>query len=189
MSGNSEETLKIGIRGDVGIKEYEIESDENGNPVYNEDGTPKRTGVILGEFEEKNVVLTQGIRLILEAFARSTNSQSCAKTIKIGNDTGSGSLLNPQPAVATLTEANQSVLYETPVEEFFVSYPTQNSVRFLATINGPNVMANYPTLPNIVYTSASLYTMSDKSVTYKRFPARTISSLISVDISWTITLV
>lgn len=188
MANNTEEVL-VGIRGDVAIKEYELEVDEDGNIVFDEEGNPKRTGKVVGDFEEKNVILTQGTGFILGAFAEQMNSRYCAKTIKIGNDTGVGGVLDPQPATPFLTEASQSVVYETPVEEFFVNYPAQNTVRFLATINGPNVMAQYPALPNVIYTSASLYTHDDKSVTYKRFPARTISSLISVDITWSITLV
>jgi len=177
---NLEEVSLFGIRGDVEIKEYELAVDENGNTY--------RTGKLVGEYTEKNVILNQGTRLILESFAEQSKVDSAAKTIKIGNDTGAGTILNPAPATTNMTEANQNVLYETPVEEFFVSYPTQDSVKFLATINGPAVMSMYPSLPNVIYTSASLYTHSGKSVTYKRFSARTISSLISVDITWTISL-
>lgn len=173
------------IRGDVHITEREILTDEKGSILYDENGRPL-LGKIVGEFEEKNIILDQGRRLFLRAASGDINST--VKTIKIGKDVGTGTLLNPQQPVGSLTETAQDVVYTTPEAEFFVTYPTTNSVRYLATINGANVMTGYPTLPNVVYTSASIYTLGGKSITYKRFPARTISSLISVDISWTITL-
>lgn len=178
----------IGIRGDIDIIERVILTDSEGDILLNEDGSPV-LGEVVGTYEEKNIVLTQGKGIILRAWADALNASSTVKTIKIGSDVGTGTILAPQEPTADLTEAAQTVVYETPDAEFFVSYPTSNSVRFLATINGANVMSNYPTLPNVIYTSASITTQDDKSVTYKRFPARTISALISVDISWTITLV
>lgn len=186
MSGIEQDDV-IKIRGDIEITEREILTDEKGNVLLDEDKKPV-LGEIVGHFEEKNIILTQGKSLILRAWAEAANSGSVVKTIKIGKDVGSGTALNPQEATADLTEANLDVVYATPDEEFFVSYPTPNSVRYLATINGANVMVNYPTVPNVVYTSASITTIDGKSCTYKRFPARTISSLISVDISWTITI-
>lgn len=177
----------IKIRGDIEITEREILTDEKGNVLLDENGKPV-LGEIVGHFEEKNIVLTQGKGLILRAWAEAANSGSTVKTIKIGKDVGVGTVLNPQEATANLTEANLDVVYTTPDEEFFVSYPTANSVRYLATINGANVMVNYPNVPNVIYTSASITTVDGKSCTYKRFPARTISALISVDISWTITI-
>lgn len=184
---NTTENEFISIRGDVEITEYEVLTDENGVILLDDQGKPKR-GKQIGHFEEKNIVLNQGRTFILQAFAEAANSAKTVKTIKIGNDVGVGTILAPQEPTASYTEANQNVVYTTPDPEFFVSYPGVGQVRFLATINGANVMSNYPTQPNIIYTSASIYTVEDKSVTYKRFPARTISSLISVDISWTITL-
>lgn len=165
------EPLTIGVRGDLKLTERLIS-----------------TGEIVGEYEEQNVVLEQGKQSILRAFAAIANASHTVSTIKIGDDVGSGTVLVPEAATSSLSELNQRVVYATPAEEFFVSYPTSNSVRFLATINGPNVMSQYPTQPNVIYTSAAIYTFGGKAVTYKRFPARTISSLISVDISWTITL-
>lgn len=181
------ENSQIGIRGDLHIVEYEILTDEDGNIILDENNKPVR-GKVVGELDEKNIVLTQGKSLILRAFGEPGHSDYVVKTIKIGNDVGSGTILAPTPPTANLTEDDQDVVYTTPDEEFFVTFPTATSVRYLATINGANVMAEYPALPNIVYTSASIYTISDQSITYKRFPARTISELISVDITWTITL-
>ena len=147
------------------------------------------TGEILDTFEDNNVVLTVGKEQILKAMTVLDTNIHRVKTLKIGNDVGStGTVLDPDDATADLTEAAQNPLYEVPDSAFFVTYPSVNSVRFNASLNGVDVMSNYPTLPNIIYTSAVLYTFGGTGVAYRRFPARTISSLISVDITWTLTI-
>lgn len=177
------------VRGDISIKERAVLFDPFTRERLVGDDGKEITGKVVGEYDECNIVFKQGKRFILQAFAQAINSQKTVRTIKIGNDVGAGgTVLSPTPPTANETEAIQTVVYETPVQEFFVSFPNDSSVRFLATINGANVMTGFPTQPNVIYTSASIYTLENKSVTYKRFPARTISSLISVDISWTITL-
>lgn len=147
------------------------------------------TGEIVDEsYEELNVVLDQGRTIMLRAFSTSDNTLDTVKTIKIGDDVGAGDIFEPTPASPSLTEADQNVVYEVPVEEFFVEFPTSGSVRYLATINGADVMSLNPGVANIIYTSAAIYTQGGNAVTFKRFPARTISSLISVEISWTLIL-
>ena len=159
------------IRGDVTIVERDLV-----------------TGEVIDSVEFNNIVLNQGKGEILRAFAIPANESNKVKTIVVGDDVGSGDLLEPQDPEASYTEANMETVYTVPVEEFFTDFPSVNSVRFRATLNGPAVMTLYPNLPNVVYTSASIYTNSNKAVTYKRFPARTISALISVEITWTLTI-
>lgn len=146
------------------------------------------TGEIVAVYEDDNIFLNQGKAEIFRAFSILDTNDHRVKTIKVGNDVGTGNALAPSAPTASFTEANQSVVYETPEEEFFVEYPTQTSVRYLATINGANVMALYPTVPNVIYSSAVLYSQAGKALAYRRFPSRTISSLISVDVSWTFTI-
>ena len=146
-----------------------------------------KTGEILDKYEDNNVILNQGLTEITRAMTVLDTNIHRIKTIKIGNDVGNGTVLNPQMATVNLTESDQTVLYEVPESAFFVSYIDFKSVRFSASLNGIDVMQQFPTLPNLVYTSAVLYTFGNKGVAFKRFPARTISSLISVDISWTLT--
>jgi hypothetical protein len=158
----------IKIFGDVSMRAYVTE-----------------TGKTIDTFEENNIFLTQGKSEIFRAFTID-NAAHVIKTIKIGDDVGTGDVTNPQQPTAAYTELNQSVKYEVPLSDFSVTYPTENTVRFLATVNGASVMALYPSEPNIIYTSATLVTNANKAVAYKRFSARTISSLISVDITWTL---
>lgn len=147
------------------------------------------TGEVIDTFEEKNIVVDQGKDLLLRAFTVRDTNDFVVNTIKIGSDVGvGGTVLAPtMPTVAT-TEADQTVLYTVPVDEFFITYPEPKKVNFFATINGAAVMALFPTQPNVVYTSAGLYLLNDKVFAYKRFAGRTISNILSIDISWTITV-
>lgn len=146
------------------------------------------TGEVVGKYCENNIVLNTGKNSILRAMSTTDTNAHTARTIKIGDDVGSGTVLAPEQPIATLTAANQSVIYEVDPNAIFVSNPSQTSVRFSTTLNGAAVMENFPALPNIVYTSAVLYTYDNTAIAYKRFPGRTISPLISVEISWTLTI-
>lgn len=165
---NDEQSIRV--RGDIVIVERNIE-----------------TGEVVKE-ETQNVVLNQGKKILIDGISKNTAGQNIIKTLKIGRDVGTGTIMQPQDATSDLTEATLEEVYTTPEAEFSVSYPTNNSVRFTSILNGINVMNQHPNQPNVIYTSATLVTSNGKSVTYKRFPARTISSLISVEITWTLTL-
>lgn len=145
------------------------------------------TGEIIDQFDDQNVYLDQGKTQALRAFVDGGDFR--IKTIFIGDDVGTGTIMNPEEPNASYTEANQSIVYEVPAEnEFYVTYPEYNQVRLTAAISGPNVMALYPTDPNVVYTSATIRTRDDRAIAYRRFPPRTISELVSVDLIWTLTL-
>lgn len=147
------------------------------------------TGEVVDTFEEKNIVVDQGKDFLLRAFTVKDTNDFVVNTIKIGSDVGvGGTVLVPTLPTETTTEANQTVLYTIPTDEFFITYPAPKQVNFFATINGAAVMALYPTQPNVVYTSAGLYLLNDKVFAYKRFAGRTISNILSIDISWTITI-
>lgn len=146
-------------------------------------------GNIVDSFKENNIVLNQGKDVIIKAFTTKDTNNFTVKTLRIGSDVGaSGDILDPSAPTADLTENDMEVVYESPQGEFFIEYPTFNSVRFLTTLNGANVMAQYPSQPNVIYTSACLITETNKAITYRRFSAKTLSSLISVDIIWTLVL-
>lgn len=156
------------------------------------------TGEIIGtyggedeeiELGEENIVLDQGKTIIIQGFTTPAGAGEYVETIKIGTDVGTtGTVMEPDDPTGNMTELDQTVIYTIPTGNFSVSYPTATSVQFIASIDGATVMAGFPTQPNIIYTSAALYTDAGTAITYKRFPARTISPLISVDITWTLTL-
>ena len=145
------------------------------------------TGEIIDTFDDQNVYLEQGKTQALRAFVDGGNFR--IKSIYIGSDVGTGSIMEPEQPNADYTEANQDIVYEVPSEnEFYVTYPAYNQVRLTAAISGPNVMALYPNSPNVVYTSATIRTRDERAIAYRRFPPRTISELVSVDLIWTLTL-
>lgn len=170
--------LMRGMRGEIEITERRLVKDKETGLLV--------PGDIVGHFKDHNVILNQGKRMMIEAFSTPVNGGNVISTIKVGKDVGNGDILNPQEPTASLTEAALDEVYETPTEEFFVTYPTNNSVRFLATINGSRVMDQYPGQANVIYTSAMIAGGNGRGFAYRRFPARTISALISVEISWTI---
>lgn len=159
----------------------------NINGVYSETVRCALTGKVLDEFTEDNLVVSVGIQGLLQMLG-SGGVAKTIDTIKIGQDVGDGNILEPQDPTLDLTASDQDVLYTIPSGEFFVTYPESNQVRFFGTINGATVMNDFPLQPNVIYTSAALYTLDGEVFSYKRFPARTISNLISIDVSWTITI-
>ena len=143
-------------------------------------------GNILDEYEDNNVVLTTGKNYILRALSTKDTNLYTIRNITIGNDVGTGTVMSPQAATDNLTEAAQADVYTTPDANMTVTYPSDRKVTYTAAINGAAVMAGYTTVPNVIYTSATLMTHGGFAIAYKRFTARTISSVISVDISWTL---
>ena len=148
-----------------------------------------KTGDVLDVFEDHNVFLDQGRTELIASFTQGGARAQGIKTIVIGDDVGTGTIMNPQPADVSLTEQNQTSVYQIdPINEISITYPSFNSVRITGSINGQVVMDLYPDEPNVVYTSATIRLTDDKAIAYRRFPPRTISALISVDIIWTLTV-
>lgn len=156
--------------------------------TYKEVVRDNKTGKIIDVFEKRNIVLDQGISSIWQAMSSANTNSLVLETIKLGDDVGTGNVTSPEQPSPTYTEANQNVIYSIPVGDVIISYPTSSSVQFFANVNGSVVMQSYPTEPNVVYTSAALYSNVGNAFSYKRFTGRTISSDISVDISWTLSL-
>jgi hypothetical protein len=148
----------------------------------------KETGEIVETFEEKNLVVSVGLDQILKSITTKDTNAFVIETISIGDDVGSGTVMNPEQPSTSYTKNNQSVVYSAPNDLFTISRPTETSVQLYATFDGERVMESYPDSPNIIYTSATIRTVGDEVISYKRFPARTISRLISVDIIWTLNL-
>lgn len=146
------------------------------------------TGDVLDNYVDDNIVLDQGKDLIFKALTVVDTNNYKLSNLKLGTDIGDGTELIPEPPTADLTEADQDVLYTVNPANVTITYPTTNSVMLSTTINGAVVMPLFPAEVNVTYTSAVLYTLGNQAIAYKRFPARTISSLISIDISWTLIL-
>lgn len=148
----------------------------------------KATGKIIDTYEEKNLVVSVGMDQVLKAITTKDTNNFVIETISIGDDVGSGTVMNPEQPSTSYSKNNQNVIYSAPSDLFIISRPSETSVQLFATLDGERVMESYPDSPNIIYTSATIRTVGDEVISYKRFPARTISRLISVDIIWTLTL-
>jgi hypothetical protein len=95
---------------------------------------------------------------------------------------------NPRPPIDTENASSISLVY-TPTDDnaLIIGFSGVSSVTFNNTIIGTNVIADYPTEVTKQITSAALYWNSGVSVfAYKRFPVKSISEAIDIDISWTI---
>lgn len=144
------------------------------------------SGEILDVYTDNNVITTSGKQSLLQGFVSKNTNLHTIGTIFVGDDYGSGTLLAPESPTTSYTSASQSVKYEVPSNLVTFTAPATLSMKFMTTIVGSAVMANYPSLPNIVITSATLRNENNVSVAAKRFPARTISSLTNMDIEWTL---
>jgi hypothetical protein len=101
---------------------------------------------------------------------------------------GTPSVDNPRPPADTENASSISLVY-TPTDDnaLTIGFSGSESVTFNNTIIGTNVIADYPTEVTKEITSAALYWDSGVSVfAYKRFPVKSISEAIDIDISWTI---
>jgi len=148
------------------------------------------TGEMLGEYSEDNVVTLEGYAEVMTRILEEGPSieDSILETIVLGDDTGDGDLLDPEPATDGLTGASQNIIYEVrPIDMEFnrITSRTTEAVTFL---DGTYIMDTfYPNEVDIRYCSATLRFRNGVTLSYKRFPARSISRLISIQMIWSIT--
>jgi len=100
---------------------------------------------------------------------------------------GTASANNPSPPTVNDTLSSMNVI-NTPtiLTPFVIGNNNATSITFTTSIIGTDVMSAYPTQNTKIITSASLLNAGTDSFAYKRFPQKSISNLINIDISWTI---
>jgi hypothetical protein len=143
-------------------------------------------GNIISEYTDNNIVTTLGKQTILKALTTKNSNAFTINSITYGDDCGTGTVLAPQPPTTDYASSDQAAKYTTTFDNISIVYPDATSVKFVASVNGADVMALYPSLPNIILTSATLRDENNTTVAAKRFPARTISTLTNMDIEWTL---
>lgn len=99
--------------------------------------------------------------------------------------TGVASPNNPEPAKDVFDETTMTLLYEYPTPPS-VGYPNTTSVNFNMTLVGEAVMAYYPTESFVTFTSAALHSTDGNVFAYKRFPQKSISPLLDINVVWNI---
>ena len=95
---------------------------------------------------------------------------------------------NPRPPEDSENASSISLVY-TPTDDnaLVIGFSGAESVTFNNTIIGTNVMAAYPSDITKQITSAALYWNNGNAVfAYKRFPVKSISQSLDIDVSWTI---
>lgn len=151
----------------------------------------KEDGRIIDQLDERNVVTAQGASDLLARVTKNdaTVSNSYVKTIALGDDVGDGTLLSPEQASELSTGTMQSVVYTVPVSDITITYPTPFSFEISTVLDGTYILENfYPSDIEMRFTSATIRYESNKTLSYKRFPVRSLSRLVDIEIRWTISL-
>lgn len=156
----------------------------------------KVTGQVVGRFDEPNVITEQGINnLFVSLTLANADNSNVLKNFHLGNDygaeeepAGGWTVAEPRPANKTFSSLNQFVLYEVPQADMVVSYPTQNSIQYSTLLDGTVILdAYFPANDDLQYTSATLRFGNNTAFAYKRFPVRSLSRLIDVQVVWEFT--
>lgn len=150
----------------------------------------KETGMVLDEFDDDNVITLQGYSEVLNRITLEDDSidDSIIWTIYLGDDIGNGTIFNPQTAANTLTNLDQSVVYEVPREDMNLNYVTSRSLDLVTVLDGTQILDTlFPDEVDLRYTSATIRFRNERVLSYKRFPIRSLSRLVDVSITWNIT--
>lgn len=147
------------------------------------------SGMILHEknFDEHNVITLMGISKFIERTTQGNTGTSWIETIYLGDDVGSGNLLNPEEEKDTFTGATQHIVYEVPINSISITYPDPFTFEVSTVLNGTNILdSNFPGDIELRFTSASVRFSDGDVFSYKRFPVRSLSRLVDIELNWTI---
>lgn len=142
-------------------------------------------------FDEDNVITNEGLAEVMKRLTFPDGNANAVDAyvfnIVLGNDVGNGDLLNPQIAVSSLKSSDQSVVYEIPNADIAFTYVTATELQLGTMLNGTAILdAYFPNEVDMRYTSATIRLKNTKSLSYKRFPVRSLSRLVDIEIIWTL---
>lgn len=154
----------------------------------------KETGERTVVFDEDNVITLQGFSEIMKRITFPTDNTeiegSYIYNIVLGDDIGTGTVFEPQAATSSLTETSQSVVYSIPREDINFNYVNSQTLELGTVLDGTAILnANFPTEVDMRYTSATVRYQNGKVFSYKRFPVRSLSRLVDIEIVWRISIV
>lgn len=167
----------MGVRGILTIKEFS-----------------KETGELLDQYTDENVVTEQGINtLFLRMALNDPDSNMRFDHFTLGVDygieedaAGGWGMLNPKPAEKRYTSLNQYSVYSVPYGDMVFDYPESNTFQAATLLDGKYILDTfYPEDVDMRYTSATFRFVNNTTFSYKRFPVRSLSRLIDVQIIWT----
>lgn len=154
----------------------------------------KSTGQIIDEYVDNNVITLQGINTLFLRMSLPDNDTTMKLSrFKIGIDYGENedlssgwTMLNPKPAQKTYTSLNQFVVYEVPESDMIFDYPDSNTLQAATLLDGKYILDSFfPGEVDLRYTSATFRFANETTFSYKRFPVRSLSRLIDVQLVWT----
>lgn len=148
------------------------------------------TGEVIQETEldEQNVITAEGFDYILRNLVEkggAITQDAVVKNIVLGDDVGIGSASNPTPPTANSISLDQNAVYTIPENDITFTYPATGSFSMGVLLDG-NAIVTGQGVETINYTSASIRFVDGTTLSYKRFPVRTISGLINIRITWNI---
>lgn len=138
-------------------------------------------------YSEGNKIAKTGFQSILEAVTNRNQYPFGFGGIFLGDDIGNGTVEVPEPPTEDIVASDQSVTYPVLSEDTFIDYPAFNKLRFTAIIDGSELQ-RVSTDARLMFTSASIRNSRGEIVAYKRFPGRSVSPLITLNIRWTLTI-
>lgn len=147
----------------------------------------KKTGERTLIFEDKNRVVNTGFQSFLGSLVDRDQYQYGFDAIYFGDDVGSGTIFDPEPATPEVTTSDQNTIYRVPNEDTFTQFPANNKLRFVAMIDGDDLFKTTG-VPRNLFTSVSIRNNRGDIVAYKRFAGISSSPLLSISIRWTITI-
>lgn len=143
-----------------------------------------KTDEVLDTFSEKQIIVLDAREALISGISDPSTGTTIS-SIKLGDDVGTGTIDNPQPALNTYDETTMNVIFDAPYT-LIRTNPTPISVSYAVTIIGVDVMALYPGDTSKIFTSAALHTGNGNVFSYKRFPKKSISELVNINIQWTL---
>lgn len=156
----------------------------------------KQTGDVIDEFKDNNVVTLNGMEhLWTRAEGDKKTSDYTIQNFVLGSDFGveeggDWSIFAPKPAQNNYTNENQFVIYEDSPTNTVFEYPDLNEMQVGTLLDGEAILDEYfPDEVTVRYNSATIRFGDGTVFSYKRFPVRSISRLVDVQILWTFTLV
>jgi hypothetical protein len=152
-----------------------------------------RTGRLLDVEEDHNVVVRTSRDSLIRRIAE-RNDNKLIRRIKLGDDIGTGAFDDPQPPTIFTTTDDMSVVYDSQGElpGLTITYPSDLSVAFGIFLNGQQVMqyvrqeGDDPLAESTGFTSIGLFSLDGVAFAYRRFPMRSITENININILWTL---
>ena len=172
------ETIDTSVKGSVSITKH-----------YNDSGTSE---IVFKD--EENIIVNSGGRSLLYNMIPEdgvqghthTRDQYVLDKVRLGNDTGSGNVFDPELPVGSFDGSEQNVLIERDIEFFRLG---DDYIGFNIPLDNEKVFEDVGAIDNregIGFTSLTLWTKDGKLFAYKRFPVVFITYKIDFTIDWKI---